>query len=132
MNPSFQELGISQERAEQLEKLGFTAPTNIQQQAIPHLLNGRDVVGQSQTGTGKTAAFSLPMLEGLDITQRSVQALILAPTRELAIQVHNAICNFVGKQRLRVLATYGGQSIDRQILQLKRGVHIVVGATSQD
>ncbi|CCH66439.1 Cold-shock DEAD-box protein A [Richelia intracellularis HH01] len=127
MNPLFQELGISQERAEQLEKLGFTEPTNIQKQAIPHLLDGRDVVGQSQTGTGKTAAFSLPILERLDIAQRTVQALILAPTRELAIQVHSAICNFVGKQRLRVLATYGGQSIDRQIVQLKRGVHIVVG-----
>ncbi|MDJ0799197.1 MAG: DEAD/DEAH box helicase [Calothrix sp. MO_167.B12] len=127
MNLSFQELGLSQERAQQLEKLGFTEPTNIQQQAIPHLLNGRDVVGQSQTGTGKTAAFSLPILERLDVKHRAVQALILAPTRELAIQVHNAISNFVGRQGLRVLATYGGQSIDRQILQLKRGVHIVVG-----
>ena len=65
MNPSFQELGISQDRVEQLEKIGFTAPTNIQAQAIPELLSGRDVVGQSQTGTGKTAAFSLPMLERL-------------------------------------------------------------------
>ncbi len=127
MNLSFQELGLSQERAQQLEKLGFTEPTNIQQQAIPHLLSGRDVVGQSQTGTGKTAAFSLPILERLDVKHRAVQALILAPTRELAIQVHNAISNFVGRQGLRVLATYGGQSIDRQILQLKRGVHIVVG-----
>ncbi|WP_017654089.1 DEAD/DEAH box helicase [Fortiea contorta] len=127
MNLSFQELGISQERVEQLEKIGFTAPTNIQTQAIPQLLAGRDVVGQSQTGTGKTAAFSLPILERLDVNQKAVQALVLTPTRELAIQVHDAIAQFIGNDGLRVLAIYGGQSIDRQILQLKRGVHMVVG-----
>ncbi|WP_193197665.1 DEAD/DEAH box helicase [Nostoc sp. MG11] len=127
MNLSFQELGISQERVEQLEKIGFTEPTNIQVQAIPQLLAGRDVVGQSQTGTGKTAAFSLPILERLDINQRAVQAIVLTPTRELAMQVHDAIEQFIGNEGLRVLAIYGGQSIDRQILQLKRGVHMVVG-----
>ena len=127
MDLSFQELGISQERVNQLEQIGFTAPTNIQMQAIPQLLGGRDMVGQSQTGTGKTAAFSLPILERLDINQKSVQALVLTPTRELAIQVHDAIADFIGDQGLRVLAIYGGQSIDRQILQLKRGVHMVVG-----
>ncbi len=127
MDLSFQELGISQERVNQLEQIGFTAPTNIQIQAIPQLLGGRDMVGQSQTGTGKTAAFSLPILERLDINQKSVQALVLTPTRELAIQVHDAIADFIGDQGLRVLAIYGGQSIDRQILQLKRGVHMVVG-----
>jgi ATP-dependent RNA helicase DeaD len=127
MNFSFQELGISQERVEHLEKLGFTAPTNIQAQAIPQLLSGRDVVGQSQTGTGKTAAFSLPILERLDVNQKAVQALVLTPTRELAIQVHDAMAQFVGNSGLRALAIYGGQSIDRQILQLKRGVQLVVG-----
>ncbi|MFH7027185.1 MAG: DEAD/DEAH box helicase [Heteroscytonema crispum UTEX LB 1556] len=127
MNLSFQELGISQERVEQLETLGFTAPTNIQAQAIPELLAGRDVVGQSQTGTGKTAAFSLPILEQLDVNQKAVQALVLTPTRELAIQVHDAIEQFVGNEGLRILAIYGGQSIDRQMMQLKRGVHMVVG-----
>ncbi|AFZ23673.1 DNA/RNA helicase, superfamily II [Cylindrospermum stagnale PCC 7417] len=127
MNLSFQELGISQERVEQLEKIGFTEPTNIQVQAIPILLAGRDVVGQSQTGTGKTAAFSLPILERLDINQRAVQALVLTPTRELAMQVHDAIAQFIGDEGLRVLAIYGGQSIDRQMMQLKRGVHMVVG-----
>ncbi len=127
MDLSFQELGISQERVHQLEQIGFTAPTNIQMQAIPQLLGGRDMVGQSQTGTGKTAAFSLPILERLDINQKAVQALVLTPTRELAIQVHDAIEDFIGDQGLRVLAIYGGQSIDRQILQLKRGVHMVVG-----
>ncbi|HEY9803108.1 MAG TPA: DEAD/DEAH box helicase [Leptolyngbyaceae cyanobacterium] len=127
MNFSFQELGISQDRVEHLEKLGFTAPTNIQAQAIPQLLSGRDVVGQSQTGTGKTAAFSLPILERLDVNQKAVQALVLTPTRELAIQVHDAMAQFVGNSGLRALAIYGGQSIDRQILQLKRGVQVVVG-----
>ncbi|BDI15049.1 hypothetical protein ANSO36C_08510 [Nostoc cf. commune SO-36] len=91
------------------------------------MLAGRDVVGQSQTGTGKTAAFSLPILERLDINQRAVQAIVLTPTRELAMQVHDAIAQFIGNEGLRVLAIYGGQSIDRQMLQLKRGVHMVVG-----
>ncbi|MEM7713362.1 MAG: DEAD/DEAH box helicase [Cyanobacteria bacterium P01_A01_bin.68] len=127
MSLTFEDLGISEQRLTQLEKLGFTTPTNIQEQAIPQLLSGRDVVGQSQTGTGKTAAFSLPILERLDPTQKVVQAVVLAPTRELAIQVHSAVSEFVGNQRLKVLAIYGGQSIDRQMMQLKRGVHVVVG-----
>jgi len=127
MNLSFASLGLSETRVRQLENLGFTAPTNIQVQAIPQLLSGRDMVGQSQTGTGKTAAFSLPILEQIDANQKAVQALILTPTRELAVQVSQAISSFVGDQDLRVLAIYGGQAIDRQMFQLKRGVHIVVG-----
>ncbi|NJL09909.1 MAG: DEAD/DEAH box helicase [Calothrix sp. SM1_7_51] len=127
MIPSFLELGLSSERVEHLEKLGFTTPTNIQAQAIPHLLADRDVVGQSQTGTGKTAAFSLPIIERLDPTVKAVQALVLTPTRELAIQVHDAVAEFVGNSGLRTMAIYGGQSIDRQMLQLKRGAQIVVG-----
>ncbi|MFN4877502.1 MAG: DEAD/DEAH box helicase [Aphanizomenon sp.] len=127
MNLSFQELGISQERAELLENMGFSAPTNIQTQAIPQLLNGRDVVGQSQTGTGKTAAFSLPILERLDPNLKAVQAIVLTPTRELTIQVHAAISQFIGNSYLKAAAIYGGQSIDRQIMQLRRGAQIVVG-----
>lgn len=127
MTVTFAELGLSETRVQQLEKLGFTAPTNIQAQAIPQLLSGRDVVGQSQTGTGKTAAFSLPILDKVDPGQKAVQAIILTPTRELAIQVHQAVTEFVGTQNLRVLAIYGGQAIDRQIFQLRRGVQIVVG-----
>jgi ATP-dependent RNA helicase DeaD len=94
---------------------------------MPHLLEGRDVVGQSQTGTGKTAAFSIPILERIDVEQKVVQAVILTPTRELAVQVSEAISSFVGDQGVRVLAIYGGQAIDRQIFQLKRGVQLVVG-----
>ncbi|WP_414620500.1 DEAD/DEAH box helicase [Calothrix sp. CCY 0018] len=127
MSLTFEDLGISEQRLAQLEKLGFSTPTNIQEQAIPQLLSGRDVVGQSQTGTGKTAAFSLPILERIDADHKAVQAVVLAPTRELAIQVHSAVAEFVGSQRLKILAIYGGQSIDRQMMQLKRGVHVVVG-----
>ena len=127
MNLSFESLGLTSDRIQQVEKLGFTTPTNIQVQAIPQLLAGRDVVGQSQTGTGKKAAFSLPILEQIDPEDRTVQALILTPTRELAVQVCAAIKTFVGKEDVRVLPIYGGQSIDRQILQLNRGAQIIVG-----
>ncbi|HBB34364.1 MAG TPA: ATP-dependent RNA helicase [Cyanobacteria bacterium UBA8803] len=127
MTLSFKSLGLSEARVHQLEQLGFTTPTTIQTQAIPELLAGRDVVGQSQTGTGKTAAFSLPILEGIDPESRGVQALILTPTRELAQQVADAIRDFSGNRRMGVLTVYGGQSIERQIKSLERGVQIVVG-----
>jgi ATP-dependent RNA helicase DeaD len=127
MTLSFQSLGLSEAGANQLEKLGFTEPTAIQVQAIPQLLAGRDVVGQSQTGTGKTAAFSLPMLERLDYEVRGVQALILTPTRELASQVADAIGTFSSNRRLNILTVCGGQSMERQIRELKRGVQVVVG-----
>lgn len=127
MTLSFQSLGLSEAGIHQLEKLGFTTPTAIQSQAIPELLAGRDVVGQSQTGTGKTAAFSLPILEQIDLTNRNVQALILTPTRELASQVANAIRDFSSSRRLHILTVCGGQSMERQIRELQRGVQIVVG-----
>jgi ATP-dependent RNA helicase DeaD len=132
---SFQALGISETRVQILEALGFESPTEIQAQAIPHLLAGRDVLGQAQTGTGKTAAFSLPILERIDPNQTALQALILTPTRELAMQVSTAIRSFasglptnsVSRSNLRIATVYGGQAIDRQISQLRRGVEIVVG-----
>lgn len=127
MDLSFKSLGLSDARVSQLEKLGFTAPTAIQSQAIPELLAGRDVVGQAQTGTGKTAAFSLPILETIDTNKTGVQALILTPTRELALQVCNAIRDFNGDRRINTLPVYGGSAIDRQIRSLQRGVQIVVG-----
>jgi ATP-dependent RNA helicase DeaD len=127
MTLSFTSLGLSEAAASQLEKLGFTTPTTIQTQAIPQLLAGRDVVGQSQTGTGKTAAFSLPMLERIDLKKPVVQALILTPTRELAMQVTQAIRDLSGDRRLGILTVYGGQSIDMQIRRLQAGVPIVVG-----
>lgn len=134
MDLSFASLGISEERANHLETIGFTAPTPIQAEAIPHLLAGTDIVGQAQTGTGKTAAFSLPILERIDLNTNAVQALILTPTRELALQVTDAIRQISGlhqkgpgKRGLNVLTVYGGQSIEGQIRRLQRGVHIVVG-----
>ena len=127
MTISFKSLGLSDACSERLENLGFTKPTDIQAQAIPQLLEGRDVVGISQTGTGKTAAFSLPILEQIETENSAVQALILTPTRELAQQVAQAIEDLAENRRLRILTVYGGQSIDRQIHSLQRGVQIVVG-----
>ncbi|MDJ0713188.1 MAG: DEAD/DEAH box helicase [Prochloraceae cyanobacterium] len=127
MTVSFKSLGLSEDLAEQLEQIGFVNPTNIQVQAIPELLAGRDVVGQSQTGTGKTAAFSLPIVDKIDRQNKAVQALILTPTRELAMQVAEAVKDFTAKQRLYILTVCGGQSIERQIRSLQRGIHIVVG-----
>jgi len=127
MTLSFQSLGLSEAAVNQLETLGFTTPTTIQIQAIPQLLAGRDVVGQSQTGTGKTAAFSLPMLERIDTENRAVQALILTPTRELASQVAEAIRSFSSNRRLSIVTVCGGQSMERQVRSLQRGAQIVVG-----
>ncbi|VEP14105.1 RNA helicase CrhR [Hyella patelloides LEGE 07179] len=127
MTITFKELGLSDACAEQLESLGFAEPTQIQQEAIPSLLQGRDIFGQSQTGTGKTAAFSLPSLELLDPKNKAVQVLILTPTRELAQQVGEAIKDFIGDRRIYVLNVYGGQSIERQITALRKGVQVVVG-----
>jgi ATP-dependent RNA helicase DeaD len=129
MTVSFSSLGLSDKIVTQLESLGITEPTNIQEQAIPHLLSGRDVVGQSQTGTGKTAAFALPMIERIDWQRPVVQALVLTPTRELAMQVSQAMKNFLGgnERRSPILTVYGGQSIDLQIRRLDTGVSAVVG-----
>lgn len=128
MTTTFKDLGLSNVTLEQLEHLGFSEPTQIQQDAIPALLSGQDIVGQSQTGTGKTAAFSLPALEIVEADKKAVQALILTPTRELAQQVGEAISDFAAKEtRIHCLTVYGGQSIERQISRLRRGVQIVVG-----
>lgn len=105
----------------------FETPTPIQQQAIPLLIAGRDLVGQAQTGTGKTAAFGLPAIQCVNVEQVFVQALVLAPTRELAIQVAGEIHNFAKHTRVRVVPVYGGQPIDRQFRALRAGAHIVVG-----
>lgn len=127
MTINFTSLGLSEATAQRLEALGFEAPTQIQSEAIPKFLEGHDLVAQSQTGTGKTAAYSLPILEKIDIKNPSVQALILTPTRELAQQVAEAIKDFSIDRKLHILTVYGGQSIERQMSSLARGVHIVVG-----
>jgi ATP-dependent RNA helicase DeaD len=126
MTLTFQDLGLSPERCQQLESIGFETPTTIQEQAIPLLLSGQDMLAQSQTGTGKTAAYSLPLLDRME-RRGGIQALILTPTRELAQQVAEAMKDFSGDRRLHILTVYGGQSIERQIRSLERGVQIVVG-----
>jgi ATP-dependent RNA helicase DeaD len=124
----FTELNISDEILRAVEDMGFEEPTPIQQLAIPLIMNGRDVTGQAQTGTGKTAAFAIPVIEKINAEERHVQAMVLSPTRELTIQIAEEF-NRLLKYRddIRVLPIYGGQDIERQISALKRGIHIVVG-----
>ncbi len=125
---SFRELALPDAVLESLTRLGYERPTPIQAACIPPLLDGRDIIGQAQTGTGKTAAFALPLLSRVDVGKLSPQLLVLAPTRELAIQVAEAFKSYAsGIRGFHVLPIYGGQSYDIQLRQLKRGVHVVVG-----
>jgi len=125
--PAFSELGLSEPLTRAITEMGFESPTPIQAKAIPVLLQGGDLIGQAQTGTGKTAAFALPLIEKLDVSQNVTQALVLAPTRELAVQVAGGIYDLAKHTGLRVVPVYGGQPIDRQFRALKNGAHIVVG-----
>ncbi|HET9226049.1 MAG TPA: DEAD/DEAH box helicase [Thermoanaerobaculia bacterium] len=126
--PSFADLGLAEPLLKVLSEVGYEAPTPIQAKTIPVLLQGRDLIGQAQTGTGKTAAFALPILQQLDPKVSEVQAIVLAPTRELAIQVSEAFHTYSRHLgRIAVLPIYGGQPIDRQQQRLQRGVHVVVG-----
>jgi len=124
---SFKDLPLSREVLRSIEELGFESLFPIQAQAIMPLLEGKDVIGQAQTGTGKTAAFGVPMVERLNPEVRKVQSLVLVPTRELAVQVADNIRLFAKYARLRVLPVYGGTPIGRQIRELSNGVQIVVG-----
>ncbi len=124
----FSDLGLSDSILSVLDKIGYETPSPIQEQCITHLLNGEDIIGQAQTGTGKTAAFALPLLDNIDLNLNAPQLLILAPTRELAIQVSEAVQTYArGLKGFHVLPIYGGQSYDIQLRPLKRGVHCVVG-----
>ena len=123
----FKDLPLSREVMNGIEELGFNDLFPIQAQAIIPLLEGKDVIGQAQTGTGKTAAFGVPLVECIDFGSRDVQALVLEPTRELAIQVAEHISKICKYTPFKVLPIYGGTSIQKQIDMLKRGVHIVVG-----
>ena len=127
MTTEFTSLNLRPELVQTVTALGYTEPTPIQADLIPVMLTGADVIGQAQTGTGKTAAFALPILHNLQPNQRYVQALVLAPTRELALQVAEALSQYGSELKVRVLAVYGGQPYSPQINQLKRGVDIVVG-----
>jgi len=125
---SFRDLDLPTSLLTVLDEVGYEIPTPIQAQAIPHLLQGLDLLGHAPTGTGKTAAFALPLLSRLDIDNKQVQVMVLTPTRELAIQVAEAFQRYASHIRgFHVLPIYGGQDYSGQIRQLKRGVHVVVG-----
>jgi ATP-dependent RNA helicase DeaD len=124
----FSDLGISVEILRAVEEMGYTTPSPIQLQAIPFVLEGRDLIGQAQTGTGKTAAFAIPIIDLVDSELNKPQAIILCPTRELAVQVEGEIQKLSKYHRgINSVAIYGGESIDRQIRVLRKGVQIVVG-----
>ncbi|MDR0199728.1 MAG: DEAD/DEAH box helicase [Streptococcaceae bacterium] len=123
----FNELGLSEGILTTLTEIGYEAPSPIQEQTIPLALAGRDVIGQAQTGTGKTAAFGLPTIEKIDEHAPSVQALVIAPTRELAVQNQEELFKFAKSKKLKVRIVFGGSSIERQIKDLRAGAHIVVG-----
>ncbi|MCO6411825.1 MAG: DEAD/DEAH box helicase [Thiogranum sp.] len=126
--PAFKDMGLAPALLKALEEVGYEEPSAIQAECIPALLEGHDLLGQAQTGTGKTAAFALPLLTRLDLKRREPQVLVLAPTRELAIQVSEAFQRYARHLKdFHVLPIYGGQSYEIQLRQLQRGVHVVVG-----
>ena len=124
----FEDLGLDTRILRAITEMGFEEPSPIQAKAIPEVMSGRDVIGQAQTGTGKTAAFGIPLLQKIDPKNRKLQAIVLCPTRELAIQVADEIrrlCKFM--HGIKVLPVYGGQDISIQIRSLKGGVQLVIG-----
>ncbi len=127
MITDFTDLNLQPQLVQAVTELGFTSPTPIQTGVIPLMLDGRDIIGQAQTGTGKTAAFALPMIQTIQTGQKYIQGLVLVPTRELATQVAGAISDLGRHTGVNVLAVYGGQAYGSQIGQLRRGVDIVVG-----
>src|SRR3954453_16747648 len=127
----FAELGLSKPILDALSHLGYERPTPIQEQTIPALLEGRDVIGQAQTGTGKTAAFGLPMLEYVDPGEPEVQAIVLTPTRELCIQVTQALRAYGEPRSIDVVAVFGGAPIRDQASRLNRGGQVVVGTVGR-
>ncbi|CAA9506079.1 MAG: DEAD-box ATP-dependent RNA helicase DeaD (CshA), partial [uncultured Solirubrobacterales bacterium] len=128
---TFAELGLSTSLLEALTHLGYEQPTPIQEQTIPALREGRDVIGQAQTGTGKTAAFGLPLLDFVDPGDEDIQALVLTPTRELCIQVTQALRAYGERRGIKVTAVFGGAPIRTQVSQLKEGPQVVVGTVGR-
>jgi ATP-dependent RNA helicase DeaD len=128
---AFRELGLDAEIQQALDELGFEDPTPIQDQAIPELLGGHDVIGQAQTGTGKTAAFGLPLLQYLDPANDEVQAVVLTPTRELCIQVTQALRSYAEHLDVEIVAVFGGAPIKSQQAQLRSGAHVVVATVGR-
>jgi ATP-dependent RNA helicase DeaD len=131
VSKSFADLGLSEPTLAALRDVGYESPSPIQEEAIPGLLEGRDVIGQAQTGTGKTAAFGLPIMEYIDPSEHTVQALVLTPTRELCIQVTQALRSYGSHSGIDVVAVFGGAPIRTQQAQLRAGGHIVVGTVGR-
>ncbi len=131
MSADFHDLGLSQPIQQALDELGFEEPTPIQEQAIPELLAGHDMIGQAQTGTGKTAAFGLPLLQYLDPENDEVQAVVLTPTRELCIQVTQALRAYAEHLEVEIVAVFGGAPIRSQQSQLRSGAHVVVATVGR-
>ncbi|MHC0039464.1 DEAD/DEAH box helicase [Pseudoneobacillus sp. C159] len=123
----FEDLGISQDTMKSLKRMGFEEATPIQSETIPAALQGKDLIGQAQTGTGKTAAFGIPLVDKIDTKAHAIQGIIIAPTRELAIQVSEELYKIGYGKKAHVLPIYGGQDISRQIRSLKKNPHIIVG-----
>ena len=125
---TFEELGVSPEILKAIKEMGYENPMPVQEEVIPYLLgNGNDVVALAQTGTGKTAAFGLPLIQKVDVKHRAPQALILCPTRELCLQIAGDLNDYSKYiDGLKILPVYGGSSIESQIRMLKTGVHIIV------
>jgi ATP-dependent RNA helicase DeaD len=128
---AFNDLGLSPKIQQAIDELGFDEPTPIQEQAIPELLGGHDVIGQAQTGTGKTAAFGLPLLQYLDPANDEVQAVVLTPTRELCIQVTQALRAYAEHLEIEIVAVFGGAPIRSQQSQLRSGAHVVVATVGR-
>jgi ATP-dependent RNA helicase DeaD len=128
---AFKDLGLSPAIQQALDELGFTEPSPIQEEAIPELLQGHDVIGQAQTGTGKTAAFGLPLLQYLDPDNDEVQAVVLTPTRELCIQVTQALRSYAEHLDIEIVAVFGGAPIRSQQSQLRSGAHVVVATVGR-
>ena len=125
---TFRDLNLPTELLKALDEVGYETPSPIQAKTIPLLMAGTDVLGNAPTGTGKTAAFGLPLLSRVDVTDNHVQLMVLTPTRELAIQVAEALQRYASHMKgFHVLPIYGGQEYSGQIRQLKRGVHVIVG-----
>ena len=125
---TFEELGLGKKTLEAIKKKGFEEPSEIQSLCIPLLLKkNTEVIGQAETGTGKTAAFAIPIIETIEEDNKAVQALILTPTRELALQTAEEINSLKGERKIECAPIYGGASMENQIRKLKKNVHIVVG-----
>ena len=123
----FTELGLSDSLLKAVNRAGYEEATPIQAETIPMVLEGKDVIGQAQTGTGKTAAFALPILQRLDFDNHNIQALVVSPTRELAIQTQEEIFRLGKDERAKVQVVYGGADIRRQIRNLKQNPQVIVG-----